>query len=76
MKNTRKNKQRHEHYDAKKKPLDINELFETHTLKPLDINNLINLLPSLPSIPKPQEKKKRGLKPKPQESITENISFK
>ncbi len=58
------------------KPLDINELFDTHTLKPLDMNNLINLLPSLPTIPKPQEKKKRGRKPKPQETITENMSFK
>ena len=58
------------------KPLDINELFDTHTLKPLDMNNPINLLPSLPTIPKPQEKKKRGRKPKPQENITENMSYK
>jgi hypothetical protein len=43
-------------------------------LQPLDINNLINLLPHPP---KPQpEKKKPGRKPKPQEEITDNMTYK
>jgi hypothetical protein len=57
------------------KPLVKNELFDVAKLQPLDINNLINLLPPLP---KPQEKKKRGRKPnlKPQEEITDNMTYK
>jgi hypothetical protein len=51
-----------------------NELFDLPKLQPLDINNLINLLPPPP---KPQpEKKKRGRKPKPHEEITDNMTFK
>ncbi len=45
-------------------------------LQQLDINNLINALPPLPPLPKPQEKKKRGRKPKPQEEITDNMTYK
>ena len=55
------------------KPLEINELFDISKLQPLDINNLINLLPPLL---KPQQKKKRGPKPKPQEEINENMTYK
>ena len=56
------------------KSLDINELFDMPKLQPLDINNLINLLPPPP---KPQpEKKKPGRKPKPQEEITDNMTYK
>ncbi len=51
-------------------------LFETYSLKPLDISNLINLLPPIPTMPKLQEKKKQGRKPKPQVKITDNMSFK
>ena len=48
-----------------------NELFDLPKLQPLDINNLINLLPPLP---KPQpEKKKRGRKPKPDEEFNDTI---
>ena len=51
-----------------------NELFDLPKLQPLDINNLINLLPPLP---KPQpEKKKRGRKPKPHEEINDNMTYK
>ena len=51
-----------------------NELFDLPKLQPLDINNLINLLPPLP---KPQpEKKKRGRKPKPHEEINDTMTFK
>ncbi len=50
------------------KPLNIPDL-----LQQLDINNLINALPPLP---KPQEKKKRGRKSKPQEEITDNMTYK
>ncbi len=84
----KKGKQKQEHYNAKKekkrkarqaitlpplKPLNIPDLFETPKLQQLDINNLINALPPLP---KPQEKTKRGRKPKPQEEITENMTYK
>jgi hypothetical protein len=55
------------------KPLNIPDLFDTPTLQQLDINNLINALPPLP---KPQEKKKRGRKPKAQEEITDNMTYK
>ena len=56
------------------KSLNISELFDMPKLQPLDINNLINLLPPPP---KPQpEKKKRGRKPKPQEEITNNMTYK
>jgi hypothetical protein len=51
-----------------------NELFDLPKLQPLDINNMINLLPPLP---KPQpEKKKRGRKPKPHEEITDTMTYK
>ena len=51
-----------------------NELFDLPKLQPLDINNMINLLPPLP---KPQpEKKKRGHKPKPHEEINDTMTFK
>ena len=56
------------------KSLNVSELFDMPKLQPLDINNLINLLPPPP---KPQpEKKKRGRKPKPQEEITDNMTYK
>ena len=51
-----------------------NELFDLPKLQPLDINNLINLLPPL-SKPQP-EKKKRGRKPKPHEEINDNMTYK
>ena len=55
------------------KPLNIPDLFDTPKLQQLDINNLIN---ALPPVPKPQEKKKRGRKPKPQEEITDDMTYK
>jgi hypothetical protein len=55
------------------KPLNIPDLFDIPKLQQLDINNLIN---ALPPVPKPQEKKKRGRKPKPQEEITDNMTYK
>ncbi len=50
-----------------------NQWFDLPKLQPLDINNLINLLPPPP---KPQpEMKKRGRKPKPHEEITDNMPY-
>ena len=54
-------------------PVDMEALKNYTTLRPMDINNLINLLPP-PPVPKQQ--KKRGPKPKQTEDITDNMTAK
>ena len=61
-------------HEAKTLPsLDSMEALKSYTaLRPMDINNLINLLPPPPT---PNQKKKRGPKPKQSEDINDNRSF-
>ena len=54
-------------------PVDMEALKNYTALRPMDINNLINLLPP-PPVPKQQ--KKRGPKPKQTEDITDNMTAK
>ena len=54
-------------------PLDMEALKNYTTLRPMDINNLINLLPPPPA---PKQQKKRGPKPKQTEEITDNMTAK
>ena len=54
-------------------PVDMEALKNYTTLRPMDINNLINLLPPPPA---PKQQKKRGPKPKQSEDITDNMTAK